>query len=78
MIQENDAIIPDIEPPEPVSADVIAMLPRPEFLYHNSERSYCGVCRSYTVNTPSGKCSLCFELQNELSASVSNLSGTKQ
>ncbi len=67
MINENDAIILNIQPPEPVSADVIATLPRPQGLYHNSERSYCGVCRSYTANTPAGKCSICTERQNELS-----------
>lgn len=78
MIKENDAIIPDIEPPEPVSADVIAMLPRPECLYHNSERSYCAECRTYTVNTPKGQCSVCFDRQNELSAStVDTLEGTR-
>jgi recombinational DNA repair protein RecR len=74
MINENDAIIPDIQPPEPVSPEVIATLPRPIGLYHNSEHSYCGVCRTYTDNTPDGKCSICVDRQTELSPTVSDTS----
>lgn len=74
MIKENDAIIPDVEPPEPVSAEVIATLPRPQGLYHNSERSYCGECRTYTANTSAGQCSICVDRQNELSPVFSDTS----